>query len=170
MGLWKVCWFDSKAPIRNLFSQCKLGLYYKANNNCWHTWENLPVVSSWPSTLPSGGALCSSCLEILVFTNFMVRMTLIGLWHTLRNPYLKLSKNQVTTPHHRLNQIAGDQAISLSMIQKHQLSAQAGYHCLLELFNRHTLYVYSWSMVRNPYLCLNLEASGRHIFKRTPWW
>jgi len=34
------------------------------------------------------------CLEILVFTNFMVRMSLIGLWHTLRNPYLKLSKNQ----------------------------------------------------------------------------
>ena len=47
----------------------------------------------------------------------MVRMSLIGLWHTLRNPYLKLSKNQVMTPHHQLNQIAGDQAVSLLIVQ-----------------------------------------------------
>lgn len=123
------------------------------------------MVSSWPSTLPSSGVLCSSCSEIPVFTNFMVRMSLIGLWHTLRNPCVKVSKNP---PHQQLNQIAGDQPISLLMIQKQQLLVQAGYHCLLEPFNKGTLYVYSQSMVINPYLCLSLDTSAQDIFKLTP--
>jgi hypothetical protein len=101
--------------------------------------------------------LYSSYSESSVLVNSAVRESSIGLQSALKNHCAKVS----------MAHQAGGQ-MGLSVNQKRQLLVLAGYHCPLESYYLGNRYVYSQSMVRKPYLCLNLEASRSYTFLTKP--